>query len=88
MIQGYKPEKPQTHADPAVGSNICMCPSCGEYFGGIRGFEMHRAGEFPDSRHCVDPASVGLIIKKGKCGTWWIQGFGKQTASSSFKEAA
>lgn len=29
------------------------CMSCGERFGGLRVFERHRVGAFPDGRRCL-----------------------------------
>ena len=46
-----------------VGTNYCKCASCGEYFGGVRGFELHRQGQGGD-RSCLAPSRVAN--KEGK----------------------
>ncbi|MGH9351985.1 MAG: hypothetical protein ACRD2G_07485 [Terriglobia bacterium] len=50
-----------------VGSRHCCCRACGEYFGGVTGFEMHRRGEY-SHRYCINPATAGLT-KDGR-GYW------------------
>jgi len=45
-----------------VGTNYCKCAACGRYFGGVRGFDLHRVGP-ANARNCADPAS--LVSKKG-----------------------
>ena len=76
MPTPYRPENPQTKAEPAIGSPICMCPTCKEWFGGERGFDKHRAGDYSTGRYCVNPADVGLTIKQGRSGSWWIRSYG------------
>lgn len=49
----------------------CMCPTCGEFFSIDDNFDRHRKREYGVNRHCVDPASVGLVIKPVKGGTVW-----------------
>ena len=39
------------------GTNRCKCSGCGEYFGGVRAFELHRVGQYPD-RSCLAPSCV------------------------------
>lgn len=46
------------------GYNTCHCPAdgCHATFTGITAFDKHRDGKHSDdSRHCVDPAKVGLV---------------------------
>ncbi len=40
-----------------IGSNRCQCAACGEYFGGVRAFEMHRDGPAGD-RRCLTPSGM------------------------------
>ena len=44
------------------GLKTCHCAACHQSFTVLSAFDKHRRGSHPDStRHCVDPASVGLI---------------------------
>ena len=58
-----------------IGSNKCKCAACGEYFGGVRGFDQHRVGDYPD-RACLDVSGMekaGLTLNdKG----YWIRDYG------------
>lgn len=40
-----------------LGTRFCKCSACGQYFGGIGGFDMHRVGHW-ERRLCLDPAAV------------------------------
>jgi hypothetical protein len=42
-----------------VGKNFCKCGACGEYFGGVGGFDLHRR-----DRACFAPSKVS--DKKGR----------------------
>ena len=42
-----------------VGKNYCKCSGCGEYFGGVSGFDKHRV-----DRACIHPSAVA--DKQGK----------------------
>lgn len=86
MPTPYKPAKPQTQASPPIGSSKCQCPTCKEWFSGEHAFERHRAGEHATGRYCVDPASVGLVIKHRKLGSYW--GFDVAFPADKFAEAA
>lgn len=73
MPTPYKPDRPQTQLDMPIGSNFCMCPSCGEFFSGAEGFDHHRAGDHAaGTRHCVNPAEVGMKIVQHPRGTLWV----------------
>lgn len=41
----------------SIGGAQCLCRSCGRYFGGVHGFDLHRRGG-----RCVDPETVGLHL--------------------------
>jgi len=71
MTTAYKPEKPQTAATPPVGSNICMCPTCREFFAHVTAFDQHRQGDYDVGRHCVEPSTAGLKIVPVPSGTVW-----------------
>ncbi len=47
----------QTDTKLPAGTNRCKCASCGEYFGGVRAFEVHRVGP-TDDRSCLAPAGM------------------------------
>lgn len=70
--------------DPKLpfASNKCKCPSCGQYFGGERAFDMHlgvglRVG---GDRACLPPSSVsdkqGRHLLKLNDRGYWIQSYG------------
>lgn len=40
------------------------CGACHLTFGGVRAFDLHRQGRV-DVRHCVHPATVGLVERDG-----------------------
>jgi hypothetical protein len=39
------------------GKNYCKCTACGEYFGGVGAFDLHRVGAGAD-RACLAPSAV------------------------------
>ena len=51
-------EKLRIHPDPKLppGTNYCLCPSCGHYFGGVTAFDMH-LGPASD-RACLAPGGM------------------------------
>jgi hypothetical protein len=44
---------------PRLTGNRCQCPTCGDYFGSLRGFDRHRIGTVgaPD-RRCKTEAEM------------------------------
>lgn len=73
MTTPYTPDRAQTQLDIQIGSNFCKCPSCGEFFSGANGFDHHRAGDHAaGTRHCVNPAEVGMKIIQSPRGTLWV----------------
>jgi hypothetical protein len=69
-----------------MGSNFCMCPSCREFFSGAAGFDQHRAGDHAaGTRHCVNPADVGMKIVQHPRGTLWVS---ESVPDDSFLKAA
>ena len=44
---------------PRLTGNRCQCPTCGDYFGSVRGFDRHRIGTVggPD-RRCLTEAEL------------------------------
>lgn len=64
-----------------IGSNQCQCDSCGEFFGGVRTFDLHRVFMDKDSkgkyienwdrRRCLTPAEMEAKgWRKNKHGFW------------------
>lgn len=51
--------------------NRCKCPSCGECFSSVYGFDKHRKGEHGVDRHCIDPKMAGMVVREGANGTYW-----------------
>lgn len=44
------------------GLKTCHCTGCHQTFTAITAFDAHRTGSHPDeTRHCLQPGSVGLI---------------------------
>lgn len=44
------------------GLNTAHCPRCHQTFTGLTAFDKHRDGNHAHgTRHCVDPAKVGLV---------------------------
>jgi hypothetical protein len=59
-----------------TGLRAAHCSSCHRTFTGVTAFDMHRSGSHANStRHCVDPASVGLVPVASLGGHW--TGWGK-----------
>lgn len=50
-----------------LGSKVCQCSACGEYFSTPANFDKHRSGPW-EARICLNPASVGLV--KGRMNRW------------------
>ena len=48
---------PQTGPKLPAGTNRCQCAACGEYFGGVYAFDLHRVGPGHD-RACLPPAAM------------------------------
>jgi hypothetical protein len=49
------------------GSQACECGACGQWFGGLTGFDMHRVGDY-DNRRCLTPKEIvarGYVIRDG-----------------------
>ena len=45
-----------------TGLRACHCSGCHRTFTGLTAFDMHREGDHAKgTRHCVNPASVGLV---------------------------
>lgn len=57
------------------GLNTAHCGACHETFTTVRAFDMHRAGSHPEgTRHCVSPASVGLVKSGREYPCWRMPG--------------
>lgn len=43
---------------PKLTGNRCQCPTCGECFNGLAGFDAHRTGPFDGTRRCLTVAAM------------------------------
>ena len=58
-----------------TGLTSCHCGACHRTFTGLRAFDMHRAGSHAKgTRHCVDPAAVGLVPANKPWPGWSLAG--------------
>lgn len=47
---------------PRLTGNRCQCPTCGQYFGSVRGFDRHRIGQVgTPARRCL--AEVEMLAE-------------------------
>lgn len=56
-----------------VGNKRCKCPTCGEYFSSVGGFDEHRVGKYgvPGDRRClVDSEMRSAGLNKTSEGYW------------------
>ena len=63
-----------------IGSKVCQCSACGEYFTAVTAFDQHRSGPYT-ARVCLNPASLGLV--KNDKGRWGKPGAGKHWSAPS-----
>jgi hypothetical protein len=49
----------------------CLCSACGEYFSADSNFDRHRQGDHKILRVCVDPETLGMVIKQSGPSTFW-----------------
>lgn len=54
-----------------TGLRTSHCGACHRTFGSDSGAEKHRKGKPGIDRHCVDPATVGLVPRETAYGTVW-----------------
>lgn len=73
----------QRVSEPARRKIACLCTSCGEDFGGVTAFDLHRVGkhaylhdaEHPDGRRCLSrDEMVERGLKLDKHGRWRAPG--------------
>lgn len=56
-----------------TGLSTCHCPTCHATFTRYSTFDIHRAGSHSQgTRHCVEPATVGLV-DAGRAYPCWAQ---------------
>lgn len=63
-----------------IGSKVCQCAACGEYFTVPSAFDKHRSGPW-SARICLNPAEIGLV--KGANGRWGYPTKGRVWLSNS-----
>ncbi|WP_256988152.1 hypothetical protein [Streptomyces sp. BR123] len=49
----------------------CAAPGCHRTFSSESAADRHRQGRFGIDRHCVDPATVGLVPVEKRYGVMW-----------------
>ncbi len=74
-------------SDPKLppGTNYCRCAACGEYFGGVSAFDLHRVGAAED-RACLPPAQVSNrqsepVLRLNNRG-YWVSAFSKMRVAA------
>jgi hypothetical protein len=66
-------------AGPRLRGNRCQCPTCGELFNSVSGFDRHRMGDFAKSgelRHyrcCLSPAKMTAQGWSRNVAGFWIR---------------
>lgn len=67
------------HSDPMLPwyTNFCQCAGCGEYFGGVTSFDLHRRGGVggKGDRRCLPPSEIAdregrRLLRKNEKGYW------------------
>ena len=61
----------------------CRCSACKECFSVAANFDKHRKGVHGVDRACVDPATVGLVIRELAGNTFWSMPGEKELAEVS-----
>lgn len=64
----------QSDSKLPIGTNRCLCSGCGQHFGGVYTFELHRTGTYPD-RSCLAPSAVSdrhgrPLLRLNNLGYW------------------
>jgi hypothetical protein len=63
----------RTQKSPCDVPRTCHCPTCHATFTRYSTFDIHRAGSHSQgTRHCVEPATVGLV-DAGRAYPCWAQ---------------
>ena len=59
-----------------VGTNLCRCPTCHEFFGGVGAFECHRTGGHENrDRACLGRSAMpGAGLQLNSRG-YWVRAF-------------
>jgi hypothetical protein len=68
----------------APGTNHCLCDSCGQYFGGVTTFDLHRVGEYSDgTRRCLTAAEMQARGLSLNARGLWVRAYGSPAESES-----
>lgn len=70
-----------------TGLSRSHCPACCRTFSCDSAADKHRQGRHGMDRHCVDPATVGLIAVDKPYGVMWQNPGGEQWFNASGEEA-
>lgn len=57
---------------PKLTGNRCQCPTCGEYFNGLAGFDAHRIGPFDGTRRCLTVAAMDARGWVRNAAGFWV----------------
>ena len=54
-----------------IGSNLCLCTTCGEEFLSVTGFDKHRVGPM-DKRRYLTPDEMPERGMRRNAKNWWV----------------
>ena len=80
-LSWYQPRAKEPDPKLPVGTNLCKCSGCNEYFGGVASFDLHRvvgSGAGRD-RACLPPSEVAdkhnrPVLRLNDRG-YWVRSF-------------
>lgn len=70
-----------------TGLSRAHCPACCRTFSCDSAADKHRQGRHGIDRHCVDPATVGLVPVDKPYGVMWQNPGGEQWFNAAAEEA-
>lgn len=65
---------------PNLSGNRCQCPTCGELFNGVAGFDAHRIGPFDGKRNCLPVAEMTVRGWTQNDAGFWVTDSNAQRA--------
>ena len=69
--------------------NQCRCPTCGERFRSVAGFDMHRTGKHGVNRRCRTVAEMEARgMSRNPTGFWLTEARGPLTVTSGKRKGA
>jgi hypothetical protein len=64
------------------------CAACGAVFAGVRAFDAHRVGPYPDGRRCLIPGEMRALGMTQDNRGWWLLPAAPEQAKQMKKEPA